>query len=434
MPPVSFIQKPIRWLKAISRYEAVLGGAPNFAYDLCVTGTTDEECGGLNLTKLRSLYNGAEPIRKQSLVDFTSKFAAYGFKPETFYPTYGMAEATLILSGGKVKDKPVYLYVDKSALEVNKVIISDDKDNNAYCQVSVGWPRIDTNIIVVDADSFKSCKEREIGEIWVSGSIVTKGYWNNPEATSEIYNAFTKDTNEGPFLRTGDLGFFNQGELYISGRLKDMIIIHGRNYYPQDIEYIAEECHPALRSNASAAFSVTIEDEEKLIIVAEIERTALRGLDVESVCDSIRQKIAEEMELSVYAIRLLRTASILKTSSGKIQRKACKEGFLQKSLEAVGESILDATPVTNGVDDAKADLVSIQAWVIAWIHTKLKISLDRIDPARPITSYGLTSMKAVQLQQDFLNKYGVNFPPYLFFERISLKELSERAFNLIKES
>ena len=213
-----------------------------------------------------------------------------------------------------------------------------------------------------------------------------------------------------------------------------MIIIHGRNYYPQDIEFLAEHCHPAIRNNASAAFSIDVDGEERLVIVAEVERTSIRGLDVDAVCDAIRQKIAEESELSVYAIQLLRTASILKTSSGKIQRKACREGFLQKTLDSVGESILEELPAIPETDIPQADLVTLQAWLMTWIHMKLKISLEQIDMSKPITAYGLSSMKAVQLQQDFLTKYGVNFPPYLFFERISLKELCERAFGLIKEN
>lgn len=432
MPPVSFIQKPIRWLKAIANYGAVLGGAPNFAYDLCVSKTTDEECDGLDLSKLKILYNGAEPVRKETLERFTEKFRPYGFQPEKFYPTYGMAEATLILAGGRVKEMPTYLYVDKEALKKNRIDIVDEKDEKACCQVSVGRPWIDTTEIIVDPESLQRCEEGIIGEIWVSGSIVAQGYWNNKKATTESFHAYTNDTGEGPFLRTGDLGFYYRNELFVTGRLKDLIIIFGRNYYPQDIEYLVESSHPAIRPGASAAFSGEADGEEKLVIVAEVERTAIRALDITAVCDAIRQRIAEEFELEVYAIQLLRTASILKTSSGKIQRMACKEGFLNKTLDVVGESVLGEVSSEVKAPEGFDSLVSLQTWLLAWIHTTLNIPIERIDPGKPISVYGLNSMKAVRLQHDFLQKYGINFPPYLFFEKITIHELAEKANRLIK--
>ncbi len=433
IPPVAFLQKPVRWLKAITKYKGTHGGAPNFAFDMCVDGISEEERQGIDLSSMNTLYCGAEPIRKSSFERFVATYKDHGFTTGQLYPCYGMAETTLIISGPDAGRGPVYLGISGNDLELHKITPVPDHNPDSRYLVGVGYPWIDTDVRIVDPETLSLCREDEVGEIWVSGSIVTAGYWKKPEETKQVFAAHIKDEPGCHYLRTGDLGFFHRGELFISGRLKDMIIIHGRNYYPQDIEFLAESSHPALRPNASAAFSITVEEEEKLVILAEVERTALRDLDAEAVCDAVRQKIAEEMELAVYAIQLLRTASILKTSSGKIQRKACKEAFLHKTLEAVGGSILDASPVTAGTESASTDMVSIQAWLIAWIHIKLKISIERIDPARPITSYGLTSMKAVNLQQDFLNKYGVNFPPYLFFERISMRELAERAFKLIKE-
>ncbi len=206
--------------------------------------------------------------------------------------------------------------------------------------------------------------------------------------------------------------------------------MQGRNYYPQDIEFLAEKSHPALRPNASAAFSVDLDGEERLVVVAEVERTAIRDLNVTAVCDAIRQVVAEEIEQEVHAIQLLRTASILKTSSGKIQRRACKAAFLNNALDVVGESILENKSLTAGTQAPSDDLVSIQAWLMAWINLQLKIPLGNIDPGKPVTVYGLNSMKAVQLQNSFLQKYGINFPPYLFFEKISIRELAERASKL----
>ncbi|NTV84959.1 MAG: AMP-binding protein, partial [Bacteroidales bacterium] len=385
-------------------------------------------------SSMNTLYCGAEPIRKSSFERFVATFANHGFSSGQFYPCYGMAETTLIISGPHPGRGPVYLGISASDLELNKITTVPGHDPDCRYLTGVGYPWIDTDVKIVDPETQNLCRENEVGEIWVSGSIVTAGYWNKPEVNEHTYAALINGHSDQKYFRTGDLGFFHQGELYISGRLKDLIIIHGRNYYPQDIEYLAEKSHPALRANASAAFSIDIDHEEKLVIAAEVERTALRDIKADEISEAIRQQIAEEFELEVFGVILLRTASILKTSSGKIQRKACKEAFLNKTLEMVGESFLDNSDKEEEYENtAVADLVSIQAWIIAWIHTKLKISIERIDLSRPITAYGLTSIKAVQLQQDFLNKYGVNFPPYLFFERISLKELAERAYKLMKE-
>jgi acyl-CoA synthetase (AMP-forming)/AMP-acid ligase II/acyl carrier protein len=432
--PVNFLQKPVRWLKAISKYRGTHGGGPNFAFDLCVDGISEEEKQGLDLSSMKTLYCGAEPIRKSTFERFVKTFENHGFTSGQIYPCYGMAETTLIISGPLAGRGPMYIGISGDELEQHKIKPMDDKSPDCKYLVGVGYPWIDTTVRIVNPETTELCAENEVGEIWVSGSIVTIGYWNKQQENERIYSAIIKDIPGEKYLRTGDLGFFYQDELFISGRLKDMIIIHGRNYYPQDIELIAEHSHPALRANASAAFPVDVETEEKLVILAEVERTAMRGLNVDDVCDAIRQQVGEEFELEVFGIVLLRTASILKTSSGKIQRKACKEAFLNKTLEVVGESILDQSENEEISRSESVDLVTLHAWVIAWIHAKLKIPIERINMDRPITAYGLTSMKAVQLQQDFLTKYGVNFPPYLFFERIALKDLAERAYKLIQES
>jgi acyl-CoA synthetase (AMP-forming)/AMP-acid ligase II len=433
IPPVAFLQKPVRWLKAISKYGGTHGGGPNFAFDLCVDGISEEEKQGIDLSALKTLYCAAEPIRKNSFERFVDSFHNIGFKAKKLCPGSGMAETTLIITGPRAGRGPVYLGISGNALEQNRVIPVSGREQDVRYLVGVGFPWLDTNVRIVDPETSLPCKKDQVGEIWVSGSIVTAGYWNKTVETDQTYSAKIKGESGSGFLRTGDLGFFYHGELFISGRLKDLIILHGRNYYPQDIEYLAEASHPALRSNASAAFSVDADNGEKLVIVAEVERTALRNLDIVAVCEAIRQKIAEELELEVYAIQLLRTASILKTSSGKIQHKACREGFLRKSLEVVGESILEKIQIPDDTSVAEADLVTMQAWLIAWIHTRLKIPIERIDLGKPIAAFGLSSMKAVRLQQDFLTQYGVNLPPYLFFEKISTGELCEKALALLKE-
>ncbi|MCK5839170.1 MAG: AMP-binding protein [Bacteroidales bacterium] len=433
LPPVSFLQKPVRWLRAITKYKGTHGGGPNFGFDLCVDKIPEEERVLLDLSSMKSLYNGAEPIRQATLERFISVFEPYGFKPQGFYPCYGMAETTLIIAGVRVEDKPYSLAVNTEGLEENKIIEAGTGDAKSYSLVSVGRPWLDTNVKIVNPETLNECRNDEVGEIWVSGSIVTKGYYNNEAETEKSFHAFTNDPVDGPYLRTGDLGFFHDEQLFVSGRLKDMIIIYGRNYYPHDIEFIIEDKVQELRPNCSAAFSCDINNEERLVIVAEVERTFLKGLDVEMVCDAIRTAVSEELELQVYAIQLLRTASIPKTSSGKIQRRACKQGFLDGSLNVVGTSVFD-----HNDEDMKENVsfshASVQAWLMSWISAKFNIAIEKIDPEKPITAYGLNSMKAVELQQHFLDTFGIDFPPYLFFEKISISGLAEMAWRLIDES
>jgi acyl-CoA synthetase (AMP-forming)/AMP-acid ligase II/acyl carrier protein len=433
IPPVAFLQKPIRWLEAFTRYKGTHGGAPNFAYDFCVDKTIPEERQQVNLSSIRTLYNGAEPVRMETLRRFTETFKPNGFGLEKFLPCYGMAETTLIISGGDTDKNPVIISLIKDGIEKNQVILAGKDKKNAIPQVSVGHSWIDTRVIIVNRDTCNRAAAGEIGEIWLAGSIIAQGYWNNPTETQATFQAYIADTGEGPFLRTGDLGFIHEGELYVSGRLKDLIIIHGKNYYPQDIEMIVEKCHPAIRPTCCAAFSVDMDDRERLVVIAEVERTFLKDLNAEDVFDSIRQAVAEEFELEVTGIQLLRTTTIPKTSSGKIQRSACKKGFLENTLDVVGTSILMENDGQPGTDESLSQQ-SMLEWIKSWMSSRFKIQNDTIDIHKPITSYGLNSMKAVELQCEFLVTYGINFPPYLFFEKISIEELTEKAKKLIAES
>lgn len=434
IPPVAFIQKPVRWLKAISKYKGTHSGAPNFAFDLCVDKIPEMDRKELDLSSLDTLYSGAEPVRKMTIDRFSDGFKICGLNASIIMPCYGMAETTLIISGPVEERGTQYLCVSGEVLVQNKVKEVSDNEPDARYLVGVGYPRLDTEVKIVNPETLISCTDDEVGEIWVSGSIVTAGYWNKKQETLNTFKAKIRGDSGPGYFRTGDLGFFNQGELYITGRSKDLIILQGRNYYPQDIEFAAEASHPALRKNASAAFSIDVNEEEKLIIVAEVERSAIRDLDVEAVCDAIRQKVAEEIEQEVYGIQLLRTASILKTSSGKIQRKACREGFLNRSLQVVGESINENSYTTLATGNEKPDFTSFQAWLVAWIHIHLHIPLERIDQSKPISVYGLNSMKAVQLQQDVLTKFDVNIPPYIFFDKMTVKELCEQAIEKMNEA
>ena len=337
MSPIDFLQKPVRWLMAISRYKATTSGGPNFAYDLCINKITPEQRASLDLSSWDVAFNGAEPIRRETLTEFTTTFYPCGFREEAFYPCYGMAETTLLVSGGLKAASPVIYSVDSVALTQNRVVKATDNSSNVRAIVSCGHTLLEQKVRIVDYETSCQCPPDRVGEIWVSSASVAQGYWNQPEQTKKTFQAVLADTGEGPFLRTGDLGFLHRGELFITGRLKDVIIIRGRNHYPQDIEQTVEQSHPSLRLGCGAAFAVQVDGEEKLVVVQEIERTALRQLDSEMVIGEIRRAIAKEHDLQVYGVQLLKPGSIPKTSSGKIQRGVCRSGFLDKSLTVVGE-------------------------------------------------------------------------------------------------
>ncbi|MCL2932952.1 MAG: fatty acyl-AMP ligase [Trichodesmium sp. MAG_R03] len=331
MSPIALIQKPIHWLKAISKYKATTSGGPNFAYDLVSRQVTPKQLKNLDLSSWSIAFSGAEPVRAATLERFAETFAPCGFRREAFYPCYGMAETTLFISGGTKIKAPVIKYLDAEALAENRVVFGGEKSRAV---VSCGWGWLGDEIVIVDPESLTRHSEGEVGEIWVSGAGVGKGYWRQPEETEQTFNAFLAD--QGPFLRTGDLGFLQDGELFITGRIKDVMILWGRYSYPQDIELTVERCHPALRSGCGAAFSIEAEDDERLIIVQEVERNFLRNLNLEEVVGAIRQAVAEEHIVEVYAINLLKTGSIAKTTSGKIQRRLCRSQFLEGTLNSVG--------------------------------------------------------------------------------------------------
>ncbi len=339
MPPVAFLQKPIRWLKAISKYRATTSGGPNFAYDLCVKKIQPEQLANLDLSSWDLAYSGAEPVRAETLEQFGNKFAHCGFNYSAFYPCYGMAETTLFATGGQKNQSPVIQGVLPGELEQNLAVESEISSPESRRLVGVGHPHLDTIVIIVNPESLTPCEPGQVGEIWVRGGSVTSGYWNRPEATKSTFQAYLKDTGDGPFLRTGDLGFLSNGELFVTVRLKDLMIVRGRNHYPQDIELTVENSHPSLRSHGCAAFSVEREGEERLVVACEVERTHLRKLNTEEVVSAVRHGIWMEHELKVYGVLLLKTGSIPKTSSGKIQRHACRQDWLNKQLNLVGEWI-----------------------------------------------------------------------------------------------
>ncbi|WP_322686838.1 fatty acyl-AMP ligase [Nostoc sp. DedQUE07] len=333
MSPVAFIQKPWRWLQAISRYKATTSGGPNFAYELCVKKITLEQKAELDLSNWILAFNGAEPIRIETLERFATAFKSCGFRQEAFYPCYGMAEATLLVSGGLKTSLPSVCQVDKAALEKHQIVADVNTSENLQKMVGCGYARLDQKIAIVDPELQIPCPEGKVGEIWVSGASVAMGYWQQRDLTEQTFNAYLAD--EGPFLRTGDLGFLQHGELFVTGRIKDLIIIRGCNHYPQDIEQTVQQSHPALVVGSGAAFVVDLNGEQKLVVVQEVERTYLHKLNVQEVVRNIRQAVATEDGIQINTIVLVKTGSLLKTSSGKIQRFACREAFLSGNLQII---------------------------------------------------------------------------------------------------
>lgn len=337
MSPISFLKKPLRWLQAISRYQATTSGGPDFAYDLACRRISPEQRASLDLSSWEVAFSGAEPIRAQTLERFANYFSPCGFRREAFYPCYGMAETTLIVSGGLKTEPPIVCPIKAGELEKKRVVSATEEEKNIRSIVGCGRSWLNQKIVIVDPESLTLCEPCQVGEIWVSSDSVAQGYWKQPEQTKQTFHGYLRDRDEGPFLRTGDLGFLQDGELFITGRIKDLMIIQGRNHYPQDIEITVEESHPSLRPNSGAAFTIEFAEQEKLVIAHEVERSYLRKLNSNEVIGAIRRAVAEEHDLQVYAVLLLKIGGIPKTSSGKIQRRACREKFLDGSLDIVAD-------------------------------------------------------------------------------------------------
>ncbi len=452
MSPAAFLQRPVRWLQAISRTRATMSGAPNFAYDLCVRKITPEQKQELDLSSWTKAFNGSEPVHHETLERFVEAFASCGFRPSHFLPSYGLAEATLLISGMRKETPPTVLTIRADALKQNRVVkvsTGSPHEDIRTC-VGSGLPPSDLKVVIAHPELLTMCSPGEIGEIWASGPSIAQGYWQRTEETQRTFQAYLADTGEGPFLRTGDLGFMQDGELFITGRLKDLIIIRGRNYYPQDIERIVEQSHPALRPSCGIAFSIDALDEEQLVIVHEVERQ-FRDLNVDEVVTAIRQAVAEQCELQVYAVVLVKVGSIPKTSSGKRQRNACRQRYFDGLLDIVGEWTLppDERTVWVGVSDPSGQEIQpagvinerhireelllaepgkrqrlLEDYICEKIASTLKLPLSRLDYGQPLNSLGLDSLTAFELKNWIEEELKVDVPITAFLQEPSIAQFS----------
>ena len=326
IPPMAFVQRPVRWLDAISRYGGTMSGAPNFAYDLCVRRIPPAERSGLDLSSWRLAFNGAEPIRAVTLDRFVEAFGPSGFDARAVYPCYGLAESTVLATGSRRLAGSTTTAVDQDALQDGWFVPGGD-----HLLVGCGTPMLHRRVEIVDPVTRRLTEAGRVGEIWLAGPDIASGYWERPEESAETFAAHLADTGAGPFLRTGDLGVLHDGELYVTGRRKDVIIVGGRNHYPQDIEATVEAVDPLVRPSCCVAFSLDRDGSEQVIIVAEIQGAATEA-ELSGIGRSVRVAVSAQHDIQVDQVALVKPGSVPKTSSGKVQRAACRAAFERGEL------------------------------------------------------------------------------------------------------
>ncbi|OLT20848.1 AMP-dependent synthetase [Actinomadura sp. CNU-125] len=340
MDPITIIRRPLAWLSAVSRYRAHSSGGPNFAFDACVARAAATEIPEMDLGCWKVAFNGAEPIRPATLRRFTETFAPYGFSEKALFPCYGLAEATLLVSGSGMGRGPRLIEADADVLAqrryVEAVPTRSDNGSQGGGRILAGsgavLPDEDVDLRIVDPETGRTCPPSQAGEIWVSGPHVALGYWDNTAATAQSFQAVCADAPGRTYLRTGDLGLILDGELYVVGRLKDLIIIRGRNHYPQDIEQTVQQAHPAIGSGSCAAFAVPAPDGERLVVVQEVRRAATRRDDVADIEGSIRAAVTREHQISAHDVVLAAPGQVHRTTSGKVMRSAAKRRYLRDAI------------------------------------------------------------------------------------------------------
>ncbi len=427
--PVAFLQRPARWLETISSTRATVSGGPNFAYELCVRKVRDDECKKLDLSRWEVAFTGAERIRAETIERFAEKFAPCGFRREAFFPCYGLAEGTLMAAGGPRLSAPKIFAIKRDELERNQIVEAKPGDIGPRRYVGCGQELPGQEIVITDPVGRRAVDPALVGEIWLRGPSVAGGYYGLPEATQRAFNAYL-ESGEGPFLRTGDLGFLRDGQLFVTGRLKDVIIIRGRNFYPEDIEQTASAAHSAFRPESCAAFSIDVDDREQLVVVQEVE-PRVRELDTELALRSIRRAVAAEHELEVFGIALAKAGELSKTSSGKIQRSACRERYLNGEIslfanwQASGETT-DASPaeLVAGTVQRVVSEEEAQAWLIDRIAARIGMPQEQIQVATPFLDFGLGSLDAVEIAAELELWLGRRVSPTVVYNYPSIAALA----------
>ncbi|MCH7727094.1 MAG: AMP-binding protein [Planctomycetes bacterium] len=461
MSPTTFLQRPLKWLQTISKFRGAISGAPNFAYDLCVEKTTPKQRASLDLSCWKLAFCGAEPIRAATLQRFADAFAPAGFREDAFYPCYGLAEATLIASGAVGAGRPIVKRLIRSALTEHRVVSANGENAGQVQQlVGCGGTLLEQEIVIVDSESKRRCESGSVGEIWIKGTSVSRGYWNRPEDNTATFNAQFAGSDDAAYLRTGDLGFLSDGQLFVTGRLKDIVVIRGSNHYPQDIERTVEDAHPAFNRGCGAAFSIDVGGQERLVVIHEIDRH-FRNENLDEIARLVRNAVATNHELELYAVAIIRHASLPRTTSGKVQRRLCRQHFqagelkthLQWSLDGNGKSHLGNGHKSNGkvttqpestnqtdsilaeassseaapkadkpvpihsvdkpLSTAELDQLAdrIELFMLDWLIKRAALPAEDVHRDRPFAEFGMDSLTAVELSQELEDWLQVHLTP-----------------------
>lgn len=454
MSPFSFLKRPLRWLRAISDVGGTATTAPNFAYDLVVEKVTEEERRTLDLSTWQVAGNGAEPIRHETLERFSRTFAECGFRPSAHEPSYGLAEGTLMVSTGDPFTEPVSRRLQAAGL-LSGAAEDAQPDEAARTLLSCGTSLPEQRVVAVNPETRALLPDGRVGELWVAGPSVAHGYWRRERETEETFGARLADSDEGPFLRTGDLGFIDGDQIYVTGRIKDVIIVAGRNHYPHDIERTVESVDKGLRSGCGVAGAREIDGEERLIVVQEY-RGSRSPEDRARVIAAIRAEIAREHGLQAYIVALARLGTVPKTSSGKLQRAACLDSVLDGTFNPLSLWRADETPATGqaaGPVDGPADAgrqaprttpaasgsspapaaaevpalsaAEIEQWLREALATTTGGRAEAVDPELPFAGYGLRSVEMVSMVGDLERRLGVPLAPTVVWEHPTPAKLAE---------
>ncbi|XNR88494.1 AMP-binding protein [Streptomyces sp. R-74717] len=427
MAPTTFIRRPVRWLRAISQYRGTHTGAPNFAYDLCVEGTTEDQRAGLDLSSLVTAGNGAEPVQLDTLRRFEETFTEHGLRPGVLCPSYGLAEATLKVTN-TMPDEPL-VWGTFGAVTPGSPVVELPADKAVRPLVACGTTVADTRVAVVDPKTGQRLPDDHAGEIWVTGPIVSRGYWGCPQESTETFDVRVRGEDTGAHLRTGDLGFVHDGQLYICGRIKDVVIINGVNHYPQDIERTVEESHSAVRRGRTAAFGVTEGVRESVVVVAECARGDKSS--PEEVALAVREAVWRTHEFTATVV-VAETGTVPVTTSGKIQRTRCKADFLAGRLVVrarldAGSAGPDETPGPAArpafTSAAQSLHQGCRAHIESWITERVLEGMRNVDAQEPLSAYGLSSLHTLELHQSLEDWTGTRLPPEWMWESGSIDEL-----------
>jgi amino acid adenylation domain-containing protein len=440
MPPAAFLQRPMRLVEAISKYKASISGGPNFMYDLLVNKATPDILETLDLSRWNVAFNGAEPVRQETLERFAKTYEPCGFNRLALFPCYGLAESSVFVCSSRTDTLPVIKKFDKKGLEQNNIIESDADD--ARTLVGSGHWSGSQVVKIVDPETRLEVPNGEMGEVWVKGGSISSGYWNRKEASEKTFQNYIADTNDGPYLATEDRGFFLNEELFIAGRIKDLIIVRGVNHYPQDIERTVEVCHPDLRLGGGAAFSVEVGDEEKLVIAHEVDFR--KEPDIREVAAAMQLAVAENHDLQLHGLVLVKPGRVPKTSSGKIQRYAARLGYENDTLDkldvwhAGDETLNAAAKIVADKAEEKAwerphiktvRQKEIERWIINKISSELNIPASDIDVTQPFARYGLDSARATGLAGDLEEWLDCSLPATLAYDYPTIEALSQYLSN-----